>query len=117
MPLAGQELAEFEQIVVGDQQYAEIEEMITVYEQRGIEKGTQEGKEEGLQEGLQKGRQDALLLLLRKRFGQVPNAATRCCCWPCSTRSPWRTFPSDPSRLSTARTGPDASFFTERALG
>ncbi|MDZ7619417.1 MAG: DUF4351 domain-containing protein [Patescibacteria group bacterium] len=58
MPLTGPERVEFEQLVAVDQEYVEVEQMITVYEQRGIEKG----------------RQEALLLLLERRFGTIPEA-------------------------------------------
>ena len=72
MPLAGVEQAEFQQIVASDQDYVEVEQMITVYEQEGIKKGRQEGLQEGRQEGLQEGRQEALVLLLERRFGELP---------------------------------------------
>jgi len=65
LPLAGREKTEFQQIVTADQQYAEVERMITVYEKEGIEKGRQEG------------RQEALILQLEKRFGKVDDAVKR----------------------------------------
>ena len=77
LPLAGREKTEFQQIVTADQQYAEVERMITVYEKDGIKKGRQEGRQEGLQEGLEKGLQKALILQLEKRFGKLDDAVKR----------------------------------------
>ena len=65
LPLAGREKTEFQQIVTADQQYAEVEQMITVYEKDGIKKGRQEG------------RQEALILQLEKRFGKLDDAVKR----------------------------------------
>ncbi|MDZ7615537.1 MAG: DUF4351 domain-containing protein, partial [Patescibacteria group bacterium] len=64
MPLTGPERVEFEQLVAVDQVYVEVEEMITVYEQRGIEKGIEKGRQEG--------RQETLLLQLERKFGSLP---------------------------------------------
>lgn len=69
LPLAGREMTEFHQIVTADQQYAEVEQMITVYEEEGIKKGRQEGRQEG--------RQQALILQLEKRFGKLDDAVKR----------------------------------------
>jgi len=55
LPLVEHEQAEFQQIVGNDQRYAKVEQMITVYEK----KGKQEGKQEDL------------ILLLEKKFGEV----------------------------------------------
>ena len=65
LPLAGHEQTEFEQLVAGDQEYAEIEQMITVYEKKGIEKG------------IEKGKQEDLILLLAKKFGKLSPAVRR----------------------------------------
>ena len=73
LPLAGREKAEFQQIVAADQEYAEVEQMITVYEKEGIRKGRQEGLAKGRQEGLQ----EALILQLEKRFGKLDDAVKR----------------------------------------
>ena len=59
LPLAEHEQREFQKIVVGDQKYAEVKQMITAYEKRGIEKG------------IEKGKQEDLLLLLEKKFGKL----------------------------------------------
>jgi len=56
VPLTGGELAEFEHLIHTEQQYMEIEQMVTVYEQRGIEQG----------------KRNMLLQLLRKKFGELP---------------------------------------------
>ncbi len=77
LPLAGREKTEFQQIVTADQQYAEVERMITVYEKDGIEKGLQKGRQEGLEKGRQEGLQEALILQLEKRFGKLDDAAKR----------------------------------------
>jgi predicted transposase YdaD len=61
-------ITEFQQIVASDQDYVEVEQMITVYEQEGIKKGIQQGREEGRQEG----RQEGLFLLLERKFGELP---------------------------------------------
>ena len=65
LPLAGREQTEFQQIVVGDEEYAEVKQMITVYEKQGIRKGKQEGKQEDL------------ILLLEKKFGKLSAAMKR----------------------------------------
>ena len=69
VPLAGPEQYEFEQIVVSDQQYSEVKQMITVYEKRGIE--------EGMEKGMEKGKQEDLILLLEKKFGKLSAARER----------------------------------------
>lgn len=61
LPLASQEQVEFEQMVRADRSYTEVEEMITVYEKKGIEKG----------------KQDILILLLEKKFGKLTPAVRR----------------------------------------
>jgi hypothetical protein len=57
IPLVGIELAAFEHLIHTEQQYEEVEQMVTVYEQRGIEQG----------------KRNLLLQLLRKKFGNLPN--------------------------------------------
>ena len=44
VPLIGEELSHFEQLIQTEKQYAEVEQMVTVYEQRGIDKGMLAGK-------------------------------------------------------------------------
>jgi hypothetical protein len=60
MPLTEPEQLEFDELVATDPEYVEVKEMITEYEKKGIEKG----------------RQEALLLLLGRRFGSLPEAVT-----------------------------------------
>ena len=57
IPLAGTELTEFEHLIHSEQQYAEVEKMVTVYEQQGIENG----------------KRNLLLQLLCKKFGELPS--------------------------------------------
>jgi hypothetical protein len=61
LPLVGPEQCEFEQTVRSDDQYHEVEQMITVYEKRGK----------------QEGKQEALILLLEKKFGKLGAARKR----------------------------------------
>ena len=65
VPLAAPEQVEFEEIVAQDQQYAEVESMITIYERKGMEKG------------MEKAKQDALILLSKKKFGKLSAAHRR----------------------------------------
>ncbi len=60
-PLRGNELHQFQELICSKDQYEEVEKMVTVYEQRGIEKG------------MAKGKQNSLLQLLSKKFGSVPD--------------------------------------------
>ncbi len=55
----------------------EIQEMISVYEQRGIEKGIEKGIEQGIEQGIEKGKRDSLLRLLRHRFADLPDQFLR----------------------------------------
>jgi hypothetical protein len=52
------ERVEFQQLVHSDPSYAKVQQMITVYEEQGI----------------QKGKQEDLLLLLEKKFGKLDDA-------------------------------------------
>ena len=61
LPLAKDEQEQFETIVKQDEQYVEVEAMITVYEQKGIEKT----------------KQDDLILLLKTKFGKLSAAQQR----------------------------------------
>lgn len=60
VPLTVNECIEFEHLIQTEQQYAEVEQMVTVYEQRGIEQGIEQGK------------RNLLLRLLCKKFGELP---------------------------------------------
>ena len=72
LPLIGEELERFEQLIQNDDQYAEVEQMVTVYEQRGIDKGIEKGIEKGLVAGKVQmieqilGQEETDLLILEK---------------------------------------------------
>jgi Domain of unknown function (DUF4351) len=55
VPLTGETLSEFERLIHTEQNYAEVEQMLTIYEQRGIAKG----------------KRNLLLQLLQKKFGDL----------------------------------------------
>jgi predicted transposase YdaD len=73
-------MKEFDKLITVDENLKEITEMITVYEERGIEKGLQKGIEQGMQQGMQKGRQEGILETARNlvlealevKFGTIP---------------------------------------------
>lgn len=71
LPLRGREATDFEALITqsGAQ---EVRQMISVYEQRGIEKGLQQGMQQGMQQGILRGRRDMLLDLLHAKFGELP---------------------------------------------
>lgn len=78
--LTADELSDFELLIHTEQQYAEVEQMVTIYEKRGIEqgieqgieRGIEEGIEQGIERGIEQGKRNLLLQLLRKKFGEVP---------------------------------------------
>lgn len=55
MRLSVVEQNKFDSIVEKEKQYKEVKEMITVYEQRGIEKGIAKGMEKGIERGMKRG--------------------------------------------------------------
>ena len=65
VPLMGNDFIEFQELIHTENQYEEVEKMVTVYEQKGIEKG------------IEKGKQNTLVILLEKRFGSVPEEMDR----------------------------------------
>jgi hypothetical protein len=83
VPLNPPERLEFDAIIRTDEQYREIEQMVSVFELEGIKKGMAKGMEEGMAKGMEegmekgivKGRADVLLLQLAKRFGPLDEAA------------------------------------------
>ena len=78
--LDNKEMKEFDKLITVDENLKEITEMITVYEERGIEKGIQKGIEKGLRKGRLEGRlegilqnaKNAVLEALEVKFGTVP---------------------------------------------
>ena len=46
--------------------------MISIYEQRGIEKGIVRGIEQGIEQGVVRGKRETLLRQLRLKFSDVP---------------------------------------------
>ena len=73
MPLVAAEQTQFTQFVQVDETYREVKQMLTTYEQAGIEKGREEGREEGMA----KGKREALLLLMESRFAELPAEVRR----------------------------------------
>ena len=65
VPLLGNDLIEFQELIHTENQYEEVEKMVTVYEQMGIVKG------------IEKGKQNTLVKLLAKKFGSVPEEIDR----------------------------------------
>ena len=64
LPLIGEELERFEQLIQTDELYGEVEQMVTVYEQRGIEIGLVAGKVQMIEQIL--GQEETDLLILEK---------------------------------------------------
>jgi hypothetical protein len=72
VPLSGELLFEFEHLIHSEEQYAEVEQMVTIYEKRGIEQGIERGIERGIEQGIERGKRNLLLQLLQKKFGDLP---------------------------------------------
>jgi len=74
--LNSKEMKEFDKLITVDENLKEITEMITVYEERGIEKGLKKGIQKGRLEGRLEGRlqnaKNAVLEALEVKFGTVP---------------------------------------------
>ena len=64
LPLQAEEREELQQLIASPEGQ-EIQTMISVYEQRGIEKGVEQGK------------QESLLKLMRHKFGKLPDEVAR----------------------------------------
>ena len=54
--------------LVAQPEAKEIRDMITIYEQRGIEKGI----EQGIEQGILRGKKDTLLHLMQSKSGELP---------------------------------------------
>ena len=59
--------------LVASPEGAEVREMISVYEQRGIEKGIERGIEQGIEQGIERGRRAVLIRLMQQKFGALPD--------------------------------------------
>ncbi len=66
MQLNSREQKEYDQMIDEQEEFKEVKKMITVYEKRGIE--------QGIEQGVLEGKKEALLLLLKSRFGFIDNA-------------------------------------------
>lgn len=62
------------QEIIGTPEGEEVRTMISVYEQRGIDKGIEKGREEGIETGVVRGKRDTLLRLMRRKFRRVSRA-------------------------------------------
>ena len=64
-----------------EKEHVEVQEWLSDYEVRGIEKGIGQGIEQGIEQGIDRGlvqgKKETLLLLLRHRFGTVPEDLAR----------------------------------------
>ena len=69
IPLLGNDFIEFQELIHTENQYEEVEKMVTVYEQMGMEKG--------IEKGMEKEKQNTLVKLLAKKFGSVPEEMDR----------------------------------------
>ncbi|MCS6859646.1 MAG: Rpn family recombination-promoting nuclease/putative transposase [Abditibacteriales bacterium] len=67
------EQALYEQLVEQPEQ-KEVKEMLTVYEERGMQRGIAIGEQRGIALGTVRGKREATLRLLRGRFGKLPKA-------------------------------------------
>jgi hypothetical protein len=75
LPLSTEEEQEFRRLI-SQPGYEEAQQMLTVFEQRGIEIGLQQGIEQGIERGIVRGKRDGLLRLARQKFGQLPTDVT-----------------------------------------
>jgi hypothetical protein len=66
--LNSKEMKEFDKLITVDENLKEITEMITVYEERGIEIGLRKGRLEGILQNAK----NAVLEALEVKFGTVP---------------------------------------------
>lgn len=77
LTLDAEEEAEFRRLVA-QPEFEEVKQMITVYEQRGIEQGIVQGVEQGIAQGvgqgIVRGKRDTLLRQLRRKFGELPES-------------------------------------------
>lgn len=76
LPLEDEEQEELDRMIAAPEG-EEIRAMISVYELRARELGREEGREQGREVGREEGKRDALLLLIRHRFGEPTETARR----------------------------------------
>jgi len=72
LPLNTSEQDDFQALLEGIEG-KEIRDMISVYEQRGVERGIEQGIEQGIERGIEQGKRDSLFRLLRGKFGDLPD--------------------------------------------
>lgn len=67
-----EEQEQFQQLLATPEA-TEARQMISIYEMRGREAGREEGREEGREQGILIGKRDAMLKLMRAKFGALPH--------------------------------------------
>jgi hypothetical protein len=73
LPLSGSQAEDFEEIVRQNTP-EEVVEMLSIYEERGIEKGIQRGIAQGIEQGILRGQRAMTLTLLKAKFGEISQA-------------------------------------------
>ncbi len=58
--------------LVATSEVKEVQMVVSIYEERGIEKGIQQGITQGIAQGVTRGEQKLLLRLIERKFGHVP---------------------------------------------
>jgi hypothetical protein len=66
------EVVQFNELVASSDA-EEVREMMTIYEERGIEKGILQGIEQGIEQGITRGKRELLLRQMRSKFGELPD--------------------------------------------
>ena len=73
--LNSKEQEEFDTLVKSDEVYEEVIKMMTVYEERGVNKGRQQGMQQGRQQGLAEGeildKQNILIRQMERKYGKL----------------------------------------------
>jgi len=74
LPLSARDEVEFKELAATESE--EVLEMISIYEERGIqqgiEQGIQQGIEQGIEQGITRGKREVLLRLMQAKFGPLP---------------------------------------------
>jgi hypothetical protein len=80
LTLEADEQVKFKELIAAPEG-KEVSEMISIYEQRGIEKGIEQGIEKGIEQGIEqgivRGKRDSLLRQMRLKFGGLPDQARK----------------------------------------